>query len=61
MFTMELPKHMALAEIAVRVLYLRFDDFSSKCSTYMYKPKRVLPKVSIIMSEEVRLLKFGKR
>ena len=52
---MELPKQMALAEFALRVLYMRFDNFSSKCSTYMYNPKRVLPKVSIIMSEEVRL------
>ena len=39
-FTMELPKQMALTNIATRSLYIRYDFLSSRCSTYAYKPPK---------------------
>ncbi|XP_057317605.1 dynein axonemal intermediate chain 7-like isoform X2 [Hydractinia symbiolongicarpus] len=39
-FTMELPKQIALADIAVRVLYINFDFLSPRCSTYALKIKK---------------------
>ena len=33
-FTMELPKVMALSDVALRVIYMDLDIFSSKCCTF---------------------------
>jgi cancer susceptibility candidate protein 1 len=34
-FTLELPKPMLLADVAVRVLYLHYDTLTPQCSTYL--------------------------
>jgi len=48
-FTMELPKQMALAAIATRTMYLKYDFLSPQCSTFNYKPpKQILPPPEII-------------
>jgi len=52
-FTMELPKQMALAEIAVRTIYAKFDFLSNKCSTYEFKPKTVLKEEIAVNDQEV--------
>lgn len=52
-FTMELPKQMALASIAARILYVDFDFISTNCSTYAYKQKKKgeLPEPTVEIEE----------
>ena len=38
-FTVEIPKSLVLADVAIRLLYRAYDTMSPRCSTYHLKTK----------------------
>jgi len=55
-FTVEIPKSLVLADVAIRLLYRAYDTMSPRCSTYRLKSKEKKPQdpvlVTVVPEEE---------
>nr|XP_039268650.1 axonemal 84 kDa protein-like [Styela clava] len=51
-FTFDLPKPLAMAEIAIRNLTTKYDSYSHQCSTFYPKQKKVQPAEEEVVNQE---------
>ena len=49
-FTVEIPKSLVLADVAIRLLYRAYDNMSPRCSTYRLKSKEKKPQDPILVT-----------
>ena len=59
-FMVEIPKSLVLADVAIRLLYRKYDTMSPRCSTFYPKTKKIKDSETAAPSETVEEDKTDK-